>query len=41
VVNGDYKLAVQYKSDYCKAEKILKKNTPKPNDLHWAMYAMT
>jgi len=41
VVNGDYKLALQYKSDYRKAEKILKKNTPKLNDLHWAMAAMT
>jgi hypothetical protein len=41
VSNGSYQVAVQYKADYRKAEKILKKASPKINDLGWAINAMT
>ena len=41
VVNGSYQVAAQYKEDYRKAEKILKKASPKINDLGWAINAMT
>ena len=41
VANGSYQMAVQYKADYRKADKILKKANPKINELGWAIGAMT
>lgn len=41
VANGSYQMAVQYKSDYKKADKILKNSNAKANDLNWAINAMT
>jgi hypothetical protein len=41
VASGSYQVAVQYKADYRKAEKILKKPSPKIADLGWAINAMT
>lgn len=40
VVNGSYQRAVQYRSDFVKAQKILKKRTPQINELGWAINAM-
>lgn len=40
VIGGSYQRAVQYKSDFLKAQKILNKKTPKINELGWAISAM-
>ena len=40
VTNGSYQQAVQYKSDYLKAQKILNKKTPKINELGGALNTM-
>jgi len=40
VANGSYQRAVQYKSDYLKAQKILNKKTPKINELGGALNTM-
>ena len=40
VIGGSYQRAVQYKSDFLKAQKILNKKTPKINELGWAITAM-
>jgi len=40
VTNGSYQRAVQYKADYLKAQKILKKKTPKINELGGALNTM-
>jgi hypothetical protein len=41
VANGSYQMAVQYKKDYAKADKIRNKKNPKINELGWAIGAMT
>jgi hypothetical protein len=41
IVEGSYQIAVQYKKNYAKAEKIRKKQTPTFNELNWAIRAMT
>jgi len=40
VTNGSYQRAVQYKSDFLKAQKILNKKTPKINELGCALNTM-
>jgi hypothetical protein len=40
VIGGSYQRAVQYKSDFLKAQKILNNKTPKINELGSALNTM-